>query len=367
MDKIKVLQMFAGNAKGGRTQYMLNNWKYINRSIFQFDFATLSKKLDFAEQLEAEGCKIHYVSCYAEENYEQFVSEIDDILSLGYDIVHIHFAFWRSFIIEERARLAGVKKIILHAHSVGISGVKNGETQFLEREHFRLREVLNQNIADYFWACSKEAAEWLYGSRIAANKIHVVRNGIDLDRYKYDFTVRESIRRKLGLNNQYVIGNVGRFSYEKNQEFLIDVVETVCRELRDVVLLLVGVGELEGNIRQKVKALGIENKVTFLGKRNDVPELLQAMDLFVLPSRFEGFPLSLLEAQASALPCIAGNVPEEASLNERTYLLALDKEKWVETILKEYGLHNRVVINKEALAYYDIRNQVKEIEKLYLE
>ena len=106
MEKIKVLQLFVANAKGGRTQYMLNAWKYVDKEKFQFDFATLSPKLDFAEELEEQGCKIHYISCYAEENREQFIKEIDAMLQQGYDVVHIHFSFWRNAIIDERARLA---------------------------------------------------------------------------------------------------------------------------------------------------------------------------------------------------------------------------------------------------------------------
>ena len=125
MKKIKVLQLFVANAKGGKTQYMLNTWNNIDRNKFHFDFVTLSKSLDFEKLLTNEGCKVFYISCYAEENYSQFIKEFDEIFKNDYDVVHIHFSFWRSFVIEERAKIAGVKKVILHAHNIGVGSESN--------------------------------------------------------------------------------------------------------------------------------------------------------------------------------------------------------------------------------------------------
>lgn len=366
MSKIKILQMFVANAKGGRTQYMLNMWQNIDKSRFQFDFATLSPSLDFAEELQNEGCKIFFVSCYAEDNYEQFVKEIDEILENGYDVVHIHSSFWRSFTIEERAKLAGVRKIILHSHNFGIGGVSNEQdAKKLEKKHYELREKIHSDMADYFLACSEEAAKWMYGNKIDKNKIRVLRNGIDICKFKYNESVRKSVREQLGLTNKYVIGNIGRFVYQKNHEFLIDVFYQVCKQVKDVVLLLIGIGELRDEIERKVKRLGIEDKVIFLGKRNDVEKLMQGMDLFTLPSRFDGFPLSLLEAQAAGLPCIAGNVPPNASLSERTRVVELKQEVWIKYILEEYSSRKRNFISEDILELHDIRIQVKELERIY--
>lgn len=368
MKKIKVLQMFVANAKGGRTQYMLNAWKHIDRNLFQFDFATLSPKLDFAENLEAEGCKIHYVSCYAEDDYDRFVSEIDKIFEQKYDVIHIHSSFWRSTTIEERAKAVGIKNIIIHAHNFGIGGaLSEEEAMVLEQRHFRIRESISDDLATRYLACSEEAAEWMYGTSISADKIKVLRNGIDLNKYRYNEKARHDVRAKLGVDDKYVLGNVGRFVYQKNHEFLIDVFGEVCKHNDNTVLLLIGIGELQDKIKTKVKHLGLEEKVRFLGARNDVDQILQGMDLFLLPSRFDGFPLSLLEAQAAALPCIAGNVPPNAALCERTQIIELNIDKWVQAIDKEIIRKDRSYIDEEKLKLHDINIQIKELEKIYRE
>lgn len=366
MKKKKILQMFVANAKGGRTQYMLNNWQYINRDKFQFDFATLSSHLDFAEQLEKDGCRIHYISCYAEKNLQQFTSEIDQILRQGYDVVHIHFSFWRSFTIEERAKKAGIKKIILHAHNYGIGGVGSSEeAKILTQKHYELKEKISSNIADYYLACSKEAAEWMYGGKIGYDKIRILRNGIDIEKFKFNKKVRIEVRRTLGIQDKFVIGNVGRFVYQKNHEFLVDIFSQICKQIEDVVLILIGAGELQKKIENQAKILGIYEKIYFLGKRNDVEKLMQGMDLFVLPSRFDGFPLSLLEAQAAGLPCIAGNVPQNASLSMRTKIIELEQKYWIHCIMDEYHRKERCQLSNELLELHDIRKQVKELEEIY--
>lgn len=366
MKKTRVLQMFVANARGGRTQYVLNLWKHIDKEKVQFDFATLASQLDFAGKLEEEGCKIHYVSCYAEEDREQFTKEIDEIFKERYDVVHVHSSFWRSFIIEERAKLAGIPKIILHAHNFGIGSVASEkEAKELERQHFSRREKITSDMADWFFACSKEAAEWMYGDYVSPQKVRVLRNGIDLQKYKYNENVRKEIRKELDIEDKYVIGNIGRFVYQKNHDFLIEVYSEICKQRDDVLLLLIGNGELQDEIKNKVECLGIRNKVKFLGVRNDVERILQGLDLFVLPSRFDGFPLSLLEAQAAALPCIAGNVPPNASLGERTQIVPLDVEEWVKAIVTECGRKDRNYISEEKLRLHDINVQVKELEEIY--
>lgn len=130
MKKTRVLQFPVSNNKGGMAQYVWQNWKFIDKTKFQFDFATMSKSLDCADELEAEGCKVHYISCYAEDDRETFVSEFEKILRDGnYDIVHLHTKQWKSFLVEQFAKEAGVKKIIVHAHNTGIGTLDEKKRQ----------------------------------------------------------------------------------------------------------------------------------------------------------------------------------------------------------------------------------------------
>lgn len=366
MKKIKVLQMFIANARGGRTQYILNNWIFIDKEKFQFDFVTLDPSLDFAEEVKKSGGMIHYLSCYAEDNKERFIEEINKILDNQYDIIHIHSSFWRSFTVEECVRQKGKGKIVIHAHNFGIGGAADEKTSIkLTKQHCMLKERLELGSADSFLACSKEAAEWMYGDKVPTEKVRILRNGIDLQKFSFSSEIRNRVRSRMGLEKAFVIGNVGRFVYQKNHNFLIEVFQKLSQKVPEAVLLLIGAGELESEMRKKIVDDGLEKKVYFLGKRNDVAELLQAMDAFLLPSRFDGFPLALLEAQAVGVPCIAGNVPQNSILSPESTILKFNSDLWIDRIQSIRMNKKRISIPQSVLSLYDIRNQVRELEKIY--
>lgn len=374
MKKIRVLQFPVANSKGGITQYVLQNWKFIDKSKFQFDFATMSKSLDFAGNLEEEGCKIYYISCYAELDKKRFTSEFKKILIEGsYDIVHIHTKQWKSFLVEQIAKDVGIKKIIIHAHNTGIDTLDEKKRIEEIKLHNLVLEKLTKDIATDFWACSKEAANFLFGDKISKSKIVIMKNAIDLSRYTYNLKTRNENRRNLGIaEDEYIIGNVGRFVYQKNQDFLIKVFSEIYRELGKndcrYRLLLVGSGEREEEYRKMVNEYGLSNCVIFTGYRKDVPELLNVMDIFCLPSRFEGLGIVLVEAQATGLPCIVNqSVPEEVKITEDVVMLPLDISVWKRRIMKYYSNRTwRKENGKKILdAGYDISNQIKMVEQYY--
>lgn len=372
MKKIKVLQFPVANSKGGITQYILQNWKYIDRSKFQFDFATMSKHLDFGQSLEKEGCKVHYISCYAEENKEIFVDEFRKILVEGnYDVVHLHTKQWKSFLVEQLAKEAGVKKIIIHAHSTGIDTLDMQKREEEIRLHNSVLEQLTQDTATDFWACSWKAADFIFGDRIPRQKIKILKNAIELSKFAYNADVRRRYREELGISaDEFVVGNVGRMVFPKNQEFLLEAFSEVCKnnvnDREHLRLLLVGEGEREKEYRNIVQKNNLEERVIFTGHRKDVPELLQAMDIFCLPSRFEGLPISLIEAQAAGLPCIVSDlVTDEVIISDIIVMKALDLKLWEKEIVHLYMKRNErdrnVSINQE----YEIGRQIKEIEEEY--
>lgn len=165
--KIKILQFPVANSQGGITQYILQNWKYIDKKRFQFDFATMSKHLSFADALLKQGCKMHYISCYAEENEQQFNEEFEAILrNENYDIVHLHTKQWKSYNIEKIAKKVGVPKIIVHSHNTGIDTLDDERRGEEIETHYRVRKALREDIATDFWACSNLAADFLYGDYI---------------------------------------------------------------------------------------------------------------------------------------------------------------------------------------------------------
>lgn len=377
MKKIRILQFPIANSKGGITQYVLRNWKYIDKSQFQFDFATMSKTLSFSNQLEKDGCKIYYISCYAEQNREKFADEFRKILLEGkYDIVHLHTKQWKSFQVEQIAKEVGIKKIIIHAHSTSIDTLDKHQREIEIQLHNNVLEQLTEDVATDFWSCSLKASDFIFGDRIRKEKINFMPNAIELSKYIYKPEIRKQYRENMGISeDECVIGNVGRFVYSKNQEFLIEVFFELCKSnnVREqkYKLLLIGSGEREEEYKRLVYEKQLCEQVIFAGHRSDVPELLQAMDIFCLPSRFEGLPISLVEAQASGLPCIASDcVTMEADITGSVYYKRFNTDEWVECILKILGeTHDRKHITYEQMSEsrYNIENQIKDVEKRYRE
>ncbi len=368
MDKIKVLQFPMANAYGGITQYALQNWRYIDKRRFQFDFATLSKtKLYFEDEVAAQNCKVYYISCYAEENEEQFKREMRAILSNGYDAVHLHTSYWKSFIVEELAREAGIPKIIIHAHNTSVLEGNNRKERIAYHNLYLAK--LNESLATDYWACSWDAAKWLYGDSIPKKRIIIQKNAIDLEKYVYSLEIAHKIREELGWQNQYIIGHVGRFTYQKNQEFLVRVFRTVYDKNPNTRLLLVGVGSEREKIENLISNWNLSDAVHILEQRNDVHYLMQAFDCFALPSLFEGLPIVLIEAQAAGCDCLASDaVTKEAFLTDSVSKLPLDEEKWSDTLLylatekRPRNEKNVRVIRNQG---YDIKKQIINIEEGY--
>lgn len=367
MTKIKILQFPIANSKGGITHYALDNWKWMDKRKFRCDFVTMSKKLDFADEILATGSKIFYISCYAEQNKEQFVKEFDKILSEGYDVVHLHTKQWKSFLVEELCKKHGIPKIIVHSHSTGIDTLDPIKREWEVQQHERVKKKFSVDMATDFWACSKAAADFLFGEQIPGDMIRIMPNAIDLSKFAYNQEIRSRYRREYGLENCFVIGHVGRFVYQKNHEFLIKVFYEVSKEICNARLVLLGEGELITKIQRQVEEYNLNNKVLFLGKRDDVNNWYQAMDVFCLPSRFEGLGIVLVEAQAAGLPCnVSLKVPNEADLSDNIVKLPLSVADWVRQILFKKDIlerkDNTVYLMK---AGYDIRDQVKIIQNFY--
>lgn len=366
MDKKKIIHFSLANTKGGITQYILNNWKHIDKEKFQFDVVTFGGKLDFQEQLKAEGCKVFYVKSRAEDDLENFRSEISQIFLNSYDAVHLHTSYWKSFELEKLARQAGIPRIIVHSHNTAVFDDDGREEK--EKQHYQLRDQLAIDIATDYWACSKAAAEWLYADKIPQEKIHIVHNAIDVSKFAFCGTKRREIRQWLGWEDNLVIGHVGRFSYQKNHIFLIEVFKEVVKKNEDARLVLIGKGPLEKEIKTLVERYNLTDKVYFVGVRDDVHCWLEAMDLFVLPSRFEGLPIVAIEAQASGVKCLVSDtITKETAVTDHISFLPLDKSTWIKEILSEkINEKNRKQYAEQVMhAGYDINSYIKTLENMY--
>ena len=354
----------------GIYKYIFSNLKYIDKSKYEFSFLTQAKTdLEATEEYQKYGFKIHNFTTTQRENPEKFYQEIKDILSKDYDVLHLHTSFWRGFLIEEIAMEIGIPKVIVHSHSTNIDIMNEQKRNKMYEEHLKFKDKFNVSCATDFWACSQMAASWLFGEQIPKEKIRIMKNAIELEQYLYNEDYRCKYRKLLNLDGKFVIGNTCRFEYQKNHEFLIRVFALIYQKMSNAVLVLTAGGQNLSQIKKMVKEYGIEDRVIFLGWRNDIPMLLQAMDLYCLPSRFEGLSIAMIEAQAAGLPCIASlEISQETKVTEDVMFIEFDEEKWCKEILKvAEGYQRKNTIHLMQEAGYDIKKQIKIIEKEYSE
>ncbi len=366
MRKIKVLHFPLAKIGGGVTNYVIKNNDFINKDIFQFDCATQYIDLELEKIFKLNGGNVYRF------DVKNFREDFSKILDNGYDVVHLHTSCWKGLMAEEIAIDKNIQKIIVHSHSSNLE-YKNDEQYTRDlMKHNEVKEKFNDTLATDFWACSTTAADWLFGSNINKNKIKLMKNAIELNKYSLNTEVRNKIRKKLFIEDKYVIGHIGRFTYQKNNEFIIECFKKVYENNKNVVLVLKGDGELKPIIHKLISDYGIEKNVIILDVDSNikVSELYQALDLFILPSRYEGLPLVSVEAQASGLKCLISNkVTTECSIVEGLVdFLPLDLEEWVKKIkyIIANGYKRKNTDEEIKRAGYDLSTQIKVLEEEYL-
>ena len=279
-----------------------------------------------------------------------------------YDVVHIHSGSISVLAYTAlAAKHASVRKIIVHSHSTGISSIKHKVIRFI----FGL---LLKKCATDFLACSKQAGKMKYPRSIVKNDLIIIENGISIDEYKRNDVIRKRKRNELNISDDsFVIGHVGRFSQEKNHSFIVSLFSEIHERIPKSKLLLVGDGELLTDVEEEVQKRHIEESVIFTGNVDNVPDYYQVMDIFVLPSLYEGFSFVTLEAQAAGLPClISTGVPETVVLGQNVDQISLeDKNGWIERAIYYKDIEpvdNSTVIREKG---YDIKQTAAKIKNLY--
>lgn len=354
--------------KNGVYQYIFNHMRYIDQNEYRFDFLTRNEMdLRATKEYQQHNFIIRSFHNTERESKTGLRQEISAILNLGYDAIHLHTSFWRGFLIEEIAMELHIPHVIVHSHSSGIDFIDGKERDELLQIHEKYKQEFNLDKATDICACSKLAGEWLFGSQIPQEALNILPNAIEVDKYHYQPKVRKELRAKLGVEDKVVIGNVGRYCYQKNQRFLIKAFAKAVRQNPKLLLLLIGQGELEGEIRTYIQELGINDDVICLSWQNHVEEYLQAMDIFCLPSVFEGLPISIIEAQAAGLQClISDTVTKEVGITDLVRFLPLIEEEWCQAMTECKLGYNRErmdeVIDEKG---YDIRTAAGRMKALY--
>jgi len=368
MKKVKVLHLLPPGF-GGIDAYVFSHYKYMDRDKFHFDFLTRNPELEGAAQYKGFSYNVKLLPSTAAKDKEGFTQCVTKVLSEGYDVFHIHTSYWTGFLLEKLARDAGIKKVILHSHSSFVDEPDDARREILLKRHEEIKREFPAGLADEFWACSKKAADWLFGPQIPKEKITILKNAIELERYKFSPQIRASVRASIGLENTFVIGTVGRMCYQKNHDFLLSAFARYHMKHKNSMLVIVGDGELRAELELKITNLQLKGNVLLTGWKENVGDYLQAMDVFTLPSRFEGLPISALEAAASGLPCIVSNcVSDELAYTERIKRLPLEITTWVSALDNTSELHidREDGVEEARAAGYDVRQQAKVLEAMYI-
>ena len=286
-----------------------------------------------------------------------------------FDIVHCHLPFY-SGIVMLAAYKAKIEKRISHSHFSQPLVLTGSRLKLILANIFRaiMRKVIALFSTDVI-GCSKESGIYLVGKKAFNKKGIVLNNGIDTSVYAYNTALRNEKRKELGVEDKTVIGHIGQMYYVKNHNFLIDVFYEFQKDNPDSVLMLVSDGPDREKLELKVKELGIDDKVRFLGFRDDIPELMIAMDCFVFPSIHEGFPLTLIEAQSAKLPCIVSDtVTPDVKLSDALSFLSIEEKPafWCDEIKKMLSLDRAEINNDKVLEEFSIKNVCKKLEKIYL-
>ena len=357
--------------KGGTEAVVLSYYNNIDRSKYHIDFLLHGHEEDCINNethnyLLSCGSKIFYVTPRG-ENYIKNKREIAKIFKENkYVIVHSHMDAAGYFLLKE-AKKAGVPLCISHSHNTANKRKKSRNPKDLIYKAIHGMAIKRlPKVTDIRIACSSEAGKWLFNG----SKFIVLNNAVDIDKYAYDLSKRKEVRQELGFNDELIIGHVGRFALQKNHEYLIDIFTDLLHRHTDAKLVLVGTGELLNRIKQKVSSLGIEKSVLFLGVRNDVSELMQAFDIFLLPSLHEGLPVAGVEAQAAGLPCvISSSVSPEVKLSDNIRLVSLDSStsEWCDAVDELYNARVNRELGADIVrkAGIDIKDVIIKLMNIY--
>lgn len=297
-------------------------YRYQDKSQVKMDLLTINDiPQSFKAEIEADGNQ-HFVVSDRNKNPISYISKVKKIAKDNkYNIVYVHGNSATMAVDLLGAKLGGVKARVAHSHNTRCN-------------HQLINKILMPIFSRLYTdccACSIEAGRFLFKNK----ECYIVNNGICISKYSFDEVKRNEIRKKYNITQKIVLGHIGRFTYQKNQEFLISILKGMVDYSKDAVLLLVGIGELMDSVKQKAKEAGMENRVIFYGTTDYVNEVIQAMDCFVFPSRFEGLGIAAIEAQAAGLNCVASDqVPAKMKVNPKTVFLPLNIniKKWVEAV-----------------------------------
>lgn len=365
----RILNVIGSLDIGGAENSAMNICRFIDHNIFQYDFLIFGDKVGAYEKEAIEkGATIIRMN-QPQDNYFAFIKELTRVVKKNsYHAIHVN-TLWNSGIILRVARKNNVPVRICHSHSTESS--KNENFVYKLYKH-AMRRMIKKNATEFI-ACGKDAGEYLYGKDFFNTIGKVIYNGIDIEKYAYSNKKSIEMKEELGVQKQEVLlGHVGRLAPVKNHKFMIEVFEKAIKEIPNLRMVFVGDGPDKEFISKMLENKKLNEKVTLLGNRSDVDQLLSAMDILLFPSIFEGFPVTLVEAQATGIPCLVSNkVTQETDLTDKIYFMPIDEGEdiWIAKLkeLINFPIVRENVSIKKISNEFEINTIVKKMEGIYLD
>lgn len=358
MKKTKVLVLGWSNSIGGIETFYMTYFNKIEKDKLKIDFASIYPTIAFEKEIKKSGSKIYQLSNFKKHplKYQKELKKI--LLENHYDIVHVHMLSAANILPLKIASQCNVKKVIAHCHN---SNIPTGLTRKIMHT-FNKRKI--KKYANEFVACSHMAGQWLFNDQ----PFITLNNAVDTKKFKFNKKAREEIRTRYKIKvDDFVMGHIGRFCEQKNQEFLVDLFYEYQKKDKSAKLILIGSGETQENVKKQIEKLQIKDKVIIINNtpeiRQEIEKYYSAFDLFVLPSRFEGLPVVGIEAQANGIPCLfSDRISKEVALNKNVTFLSIDhKEEWIQAI-KNQKRCRKPLLKENG---YSIEENKIQLEKLY--
>lgn len=364
---MKKVLIFAPTAPtSGITQYILNMLSVMDTKNIHFDILSF-KNHRLKAWAEANGTEYFEFDMSPYKDPKGYTAFLKNVFSKGYDVVHFHLSSIADLRLFKFAKKGGAKRIIVHSHN-SFTDVPSKLRRIVFGNLHKILRVLANRYSDYKCACSPDAANWMFGKTKGKTAI-IMNNAVDIEKFAYSENHRNNLRESLGITTKYVIGHIGRFSVQKNQNFLVDTFKMLCEKRDDCTLLMIGNGELINSVRQHVKDLQMADKTVFVDFQEDIYRYYSTMDLFVMPSLFEGLPITLVEAQANSLSSLVSDaVTKTSDLTGSVEFKSLSDgpEKWAERIdAKLENCERNDYSEKIEQKGFSLKSQAKVVYDLY--
>lgn len=364
-EAIRILHVLGSTNLGGAESRIMDIYRNIDREKIQFDFLVHQADTGYYDaEIESLGGRIYRVPRFKVYNFFTYKKALQKFFEEHHEFqaVHAHMTSTAAIYLPI-AKKNGISMTIAHARSAGVDKGLKGKITLWIRKPLKHR-------CDYMFACSGLAAEAVFGRKnTLSGKVKIIPNAIDVAPFCYRKRVRDRMRSALGVEDKFVVGHVGRFHYAKNHEYLLKVFAKIAEKKENAVLFLLGEGSLMEEMKITAASLGIDKKVYFFGNIRETWDYYQAMDFFVFPSRFEGLPGTVVEAQSAGLRClISDTIAKEVEITELVTYKSIedDPAEWADYVLGHEKYVREDMYEQIAAAGYDVKEQAKRYEQFYI-